>query len=227
MRKTRTINPPFSRASAGPCHSWVTSRHLKAALSCLVIFAELSGLCEVLVGSVLPLPFPQAHWSGGGCYTACCSNTKRSPGATGIFPWSDKPKSKVSCISRQKRQAAFAALEVSHLGIREESWVLWHVMTWGQPQPPGEGTPVACCAQEGNSQPSPFLWNWLNWLSCPFENFSGALHETHHLYMTLTASIRPLGSDSFSEERVVDEKDPVFFMSSLQMVQKYVSAWTS
>lgn len=35
--------------------------YLKAAVTCLVIFAELGGLCEVLVRSSLLLPFPQAH----------------------------------------------------------------------------------------------------------------------------------------------------------------------
>lgn len=41
--------------------TYVILSYLKAAVTCLVIFAELSGLCEVLVRSALVLPFPQAR----------------------------------------------------------------------------------------------------------------------------------------------------------------------
>lgn len=70
-------------------------------------------------------------------------------------------------------------------------------MTWGRPWPAPEGTRTACCVQKGTLHARPFLWDSLNWLLCPFENFSSVLHEKHCLYIRLTASIGSLGWDSF------------------------------
>lgn len=161
MGKPRPSSPPLSGASAGHHRSLC---HLKTPEGCCHLFNELNGLCKVLVGDALLLPFPRAHRSGRVCYTACSSNTKGSPGTTSTFHSSGKPNSKVLCISRHKRQAAFATLAISYLEIREKPWVLQHTMSWDRPWRPCEGTPVTCCAQEGTPHPSPFLWDWLNWL---------------------------------------------------------------
>lgn len=197
MGKPRTGIPLFSGASAGHHHSLC---HLEPPEGCCHLFGNfcragwaLQGVSRRCIAAALSMSTP---WRRG-CYTAYSSNTKGSPGTTGTFHWWGKPNSKVLCISRHKHRLAFTALEVLYLGIREEPWVLRHTMTWGQPQPPREGTLIACCTREGTPHPSPFLWDWLNWLLCPFDNFSGALHEKHHLYIRLRASIRPFGSDSF------------------------------
>lgn len=89
--------------------------------------------------------------------------------------------------------------------------------------------PIACCTQEGTLHPSPFLWDWLNWLLCPFDNLSGALHEKHQHYIRLRATIRPLGSDSLwtppSVRKGLEMKKILFFVpDSLQMVRKHVLA---
>lgn len=145
MRKTRPISPPFSR---GLCWTLPLLSHLKTPEGCSQLFGN----------------FCRAQWALWGVGRKCVATTlststlewkglfyslvhqHKKPGATVTFPWSGKPNSKASCISREKRRAAFAALEVSYLEIREEPWVLWHIMTWGQPQPPCEGNSVACCA---------------------------------------------------------------------------------
>lgn len=182
----------------------------------------------------MPLPFPGAHRSGRGCDTACSSNTKGPSGTMSTFHWSGKPNSKVLCISRHKFRVVFAALEVSYLGIREETHVLRRTTPCGQPWPPCDSTRVTCCTQEGTPHPSPFLWEWLNSLLSPSENFSGALHEKHHLYKRLRANIRPLASDSFWTPPSVRQglemkKKKILFFSPerLQMVRKQVLAWTS
>lgn len=58
------------------------------------------------------------------------------------------------------------------------------------------GTSIICSVQEGTPHPSPFLWDWLNWLLCHFKN-SGVLHEKQPLYIKHKARVRPLCSDSF------------------------------
>lgn len=80
-------------------------------------------------------------------------------------------------------------------------------MPWGQPRPPCEGIPITWCTQEGTLSVPLGL---VKLAFIPFENISGALHEKRHLYIRLRATIRPLGSDSFSEDWVGDAKDPGF-----------------
>lgn len=94
--------------------------HLKAAVTCLVVFAELDGLREVLAGGALPLPFSLAHQCERDHHTARFRNTKGSLNTTGTPHWSGKPARKVLYISRQMLQVALAALWVLYLENQEE-----------------------------------------------------------------------------------------------------------